>query len=88
MIHIQEINAEIRPGGGIIAQIEEFNGPPRKGFSFEDCDEFSDDAVHHRMSWQGSTNVSQVAGRIVQVSFRLRNARFYAFQFVERGPRD
>jgi hypothetical protein len=43
------------------------------------------DAVRHVVTWNGTSDVSALAGRPVRVRFRLEEGDLYAFQFRD-GP--
>lgn len=81
-----EINARVLSGGGITAEIEVRGGEKIEGYSHDQCDAFTGDAVHHIMTWQGNADVGRLAGRTVQLSLRITNAQLFAFQFVGTGP--
>lgn len=56
---------------------------PIKGFTDEDCDLIRGNHVHYIVTWHGKNDVSRFAGKIVRLRFEMRNAKLYAFQFVE-----
>jgi hypothetical protein len=54
------------------------------GFTAEDCVYINTNAIAHTVEWLGrGTNVSELAGRAVKVSIRMRGASLYALQFVQ-----
>ncbi len=61
------------------------NGDPIEGFSVDDCIYINGDFVETEVEWlHRGKDVSALAGRPVQLVFRMRGAKLYAMQFVER----
>ena len=54
-----------------------------KGYTRDDCERIIANSTHRTVSWNGNSDVSSLAGRPIRMHFRLRNAKLYAFQFVE-----
>lgn len=60
-------------------------GRPISGFSADECVYINVNSVAHPVEWLGrGTDVSSLAGRTVQLEFRLRGADLYALQFARR----
>jgi hypothetical protein len=78
------INALTRGAGGTIAVgiLDAASGEALPGFSECDCDAFSGDAVRHVVSWNGRSNLGELAGKRVKLRIRVRSAKLYAFQFT------
>jgi len=57
-------------------------GQPLSGFALEDCEEIGGNFVDQAVYWKGNPDVSSLAGRPVQIHFKLRRAKLYAFQFT------
>ncbi len=55
---------------------------PIPGFTEEDSDKISGDAVDHLVSWNGQSDVLILKGKPVKLRFIMRDAKLYAFQFV------
>ncbi len=66
-------------------EIQDEFGKPLEGFTMEDCDRiFSANTTAREVTWQGSSNVSKLAGRSVRLRFELsRHAKLYSFKFGE-----
>jgi hypothetical protein len=67
----------------------EESGKPIEGFGLDDCVYINGDFVDAEVEWLGGSkestkDVSRLAGRTVQVVFRMRGARLYSMQFVEK----
>jgi len=58
-------------------------GQPIPGFSLDECIYINGDFLDTPVEWMKSgTDVSSLAGRTVQLQFRMRGAKLYALQFV------
>jgi len=74
------INAVANPGGYVLAEVLDQEGRPIAGFTREDAILFQDSAVFHPFAWAGQSDLSALAGQVVQIRFILRKARLYAFR--------
>ncbi|MGI9428398.1 MAG: hypothetical protein ACR2NM_07065, partial [Bythopirellula sp.] len=62
-------------------------GQTIEGFGVDDCIYLNGDFIDAEVEWlQAGKNVSQLAGRHVQVVVRSRGTKLYSMQFVERKP--
>ena len=58
-------------------------GKPIPGYSVDDCVYLNGDFLDTPVEWIGKgSDVSALAGRVVQLVFRMRGTRLYALQFV------
>ena len=61
------------------------SGRPVEGFSVDDCIYINGDFVEAEVEWLGrGKDVSELAGRTVQIVLRMRGSKLYALQFVNR----
>ena len=61
-------------------------GQPIEGYTVDDCVYVNGDFIAKEVDWlEAGADVSPLAGRTVQVVFRMRGAKLYAMQFVEGG---
>lgn len=61
------------------------NGNPIEGFSVDDCIYINGDFVETEVEWlHRGKDVSALAGKPVRLVFRMRGAKLYAMQFLER----
>ena len=61
-------------------------GQPIEGYTVDDCVYVNGDFIAKEVDWLATgADVSPLAGRTVQVVFRMRGAKLYAMQFVEGG---
>lgn len=63
-------------------------GRPIEGFSVDDCIYINGDFIATDVEWLGGKDVSALAGRTVQLVFRMRGSKLYAMQFTENGNRE
>lgn len=64
------------------------SGEPVEGFGVEDCVYINGDFVAGDVEWLSGKDVSALAGRTVQIVFRMRGSKLYAMQFVNSGNRE
>jgi hypothetical protein len=57
------------------------NGNPVEGFSVDDCIYINGDFVDTEVEWNKGKDVSSLAGKNVQLVFRMRGSKVYAIQF-------
>jgi hypothetical protein len=74
-----ELNVQ---GEAVSVALVDARGRALEGFGHLDCDPLSGDHIAKRVTWQGRSGVARLAGQPVQLEFRLRQAKLYAFQFV------
>ena len=59
------------------------NGKPIEGFSVDDCIYINGDFVTTEVEWNNGSDVSSLQGKTVQLVFRMRGSKVYAFQFID-----
>ena len=57
------------------------NHEPLPGFGFEDADPITTSGYAQVASWNGQSDLSELAGKIIKLRFYFRNAKLYSFQF-------
>jgi hypothetical protein len=57
------------------------NGKPLEGYSFDDCDPIAADAVSIPVQWGEKADLPK-RGAPIQIEFRVRDAKLYAFSFM------
>lgn len=77
------INADAS-NGALYAELLDENGDPIPGFAKTDCDVISSDSVKHGVSWNGSSDVSALAGREISLRIYAENSAVYSFRFGEK----
>ena len=53
-----------------------------EGYAKDDCDPIHANSVNRTVTWNGKSDVSALAGRVIRMKLYLRGAELYAFQFV------
>jgi hypothetical protein len=51
------------------------------GFSANECDAINGNYITRTVTWNGKSDVSQLAGRTVKLRFLMRSTKLYSFQF-------
>ena len=86
--HELTVNAWTRFGGEMRVGVVEALGPemsdtrPVEGYTIDECDPISGDALKQTVTWNGRSDLKAWAGRPIRLRFLLRRARLHAFQFV------
>jgi len=76
------LNVDTAAGGEVRVEVRDEEGVPIPGFHLEESDRIhSTNAIDRRVSWRGRSDVSELAGRPLQLRIELRDADLYAFQF-------
>ena len=58
------------------------NHEPLAGFGLEDADPITSSGQSQVVTWNGSSDVSGVAGKAIKLRFAFKNAKLFSFQFV------
>ena len=61
------------------------NGEPIEGYTLEDCIYVNGDFIAGEVQWLHGGDLSELAGRTVQIQLRMRGAKLYALQFIDSG---
>lgn len=78
------LNMNASATGEVLVELRDENGQPIEGFSFEDADSLYMNDVAKTVTWRkGETDVSSLAGKPVQIAFKLRSVKLYGFQFTD-----
>ena len=83
-----ELNVDTSASGWVKVELLDVHGRPiwgyrLEGYTLQECDRIVANSTHHAVTWNGNADVSSLAGKPVRMHVRMRNARLYAFQFVE-----
>jgi len=57
------------------------NHEPLSGFSFADADPITASGETNIASWQGKSDLNELAGKTIKLRFYFKNAKLYSFQF-------
>ena len=77
-----ELNVSTSAVGSVRVELADAHGRVYEGFSFNDCDDIFTDRLDYRVTWNGSADVSKLAGKPVRMRFVMREADLYSFRFV------
>ena len=77
-----ELNINTSAAGHALVQILDEDGNPIPGFTFNDADPIQGNYINTKVSWNGNTDVSKLAGKPVKFHILMRAAKLYAFQFT------
>ena len=83
-LHLNSTRAPIAAGPGIgeiRVELLTFNHHKIEGFTFDDSDPILESGLDQVVTWNGSPDVSRLAGQAVKVRFYVKNAKLYSFQF-------
>ena len=75
------LNVSTETAGEVRVQLRNEKGEVIKGRAFSDCEPITGDRPEAIVSWQGSANISDTAGQVIQVDINLRIAKIFTFQF-------
>ena len=77
------LNLGTAAAGFVKMEFLDEEGNPIPGFTLDECDMFFGDTLDWRCSWNGSTDVSSLAGKTVSLRFVMREADLYSMKFEE-----
>lgn len=81
-----QLNVDTDAVGYVQVGFLDEHGQPIEGYTADDCVYVNGDFIAKEVDWlETGADVSALAGRTVQVVFRMRGAKLYAMQFVEGG---
>ena len=76
-----ELNVDTSAGGTASVEMQTPEGSPVDGFSREDCDTINGNSTRMPVTYRGSADVSDLAGRPIRLRIETYDAKLYAFQF-------
>ncbi len=79
------LNVNTSAGGIARVAVLDSDFRPLDGYSLEDCDRIhTTNRIERRVSWNGKSDLSSLAGRPVRLHFELRDLDLYGFRFRNR----
>ena len=69
-----------------VALQDKFAHGDLSGYTLDDCDPITTNAVSVPVSWNGSTDLSRFVGVAVRLLFEIEGGSLYGFQFVGEAP--
>ena len=76
------LNIDTSAGGILRAEIQSADGKPIEGYTLADSDEHNGNSVSIPVRFQGSSDVSGLAGVPIRLHFQMYDCKLYAFQFT------
>jgi len=76
-----EINYSTSAAGSIKVEFQDLQGLPITGLTLGDCPEMFGDEIGKTINWNGNSNISDLAGKLVRLKFVLMDADLYSFKF-------
>jgi len=77
-----ELNVETSVAGSVQVEVLDATGKPIRGHTLASADAIKGNFIAKTVSWQGNSDLSDLAGRPIRLRFVMRDAKLYAFQFV------
>ena len=77
-----QLNVSTSALGSVRVEILTAAGKPIKGFSLDECDLVVGDKINYTVSWNGSSDVAELAGKPIRLRFVLAEADLYAMRFA------
>ena len=83
-LHLNASMAPLAAGpgpGDVRVEVLRANHKKLPGFTFDDADPMTKSSVARAVSWNGSSDVSALAGKSIKLRFYFKNSKLYSFQF-------
>jgi hypothetical protein len=77
------LNIDTGAMGTAFVEMRDLNERPIPGFTLQEAEEVGGNYIDQKVYWNGTTDVSSLAGQPVRLYFKLNRAKLYAFQFAE-----
>lgn len=75
------LNYATSGAGSVRVELQSAEGKPITGYKLADCDEIFGDQLERTVTWNGTSDVSKLAGQAVRLQFVVSDADVYSFQF-------
>ncbi len=75
------LNMSTSAAGSVQVALLDVAGKAIPGYGFDECDTLIGDGINIPVSWNGKTEINQLAGIPIRIHFRLKDADIYAMQF-------
>ena len=82
------LNLDAGAAGSLFVEIRDVDNQPIPGYTLAACEEAGGNFVDMLVRWNGSTDVSALAGTPVRLHFQMRATKLYAFQFADDNARN
>lgn len=78
-----ELNVDCSAGGHLNVELQSTDGKPLPGYTLADCDRIYHNNLRKTVTWKGSSDLSELAGKPVRLHMTMRDCKLYAFQFAK-----
>ena len=75
------LNFSTSAAGSLRVELQDANGKPLPGYTFDDCEELFGDTLDRNITWKTNPDLSPLVGQSVRVRFVLRDADLFSYQF-------
>ena len=75
------INYATSAAGSIRVEIRGADGNPKEGFGLANCPEIYGDEIVRKVAWNTHTDVRVLAGQVIRLNIKMKDADLYSFQF-------
>jgi hypothetical protein len=76
------LNLKTKHAGEVTVELQDANNTPLPGYTFAEADPIAADCLDARATWHGSPDLTSLAGQTIVLSFRMRAAHLFSFEFV------
>lgn len=77
------LNVSTAAVGGMKVELQDISGNAIEGYTLADCDPIFGDRLDYMVSWNGSSDVSALAGKAVRMRLHMNDTDLYSFRFEE-----
>lgn len=76
------INFSSSAAGWLKFELQDIDGNPISGYTFEDCDEIFGDTLSRPVLWNNKQDVSALSGQVIRMRIVMSDADLYSFCFA------
>ena len=78
-----KLNFSTKPAGMIQVELRGAKGEVLPGYSFDECEPLVGNEIAHIVTWNGKSELGELAQQDIVVAFRMYSAKLYSFEFVD-----
>lgn len=75
------LNVSTSAMGKMKVEFQDNSGKVIEGYSLSDCDEIFGDRIDYIVSWNGSSDVADLAGKSIRMRFFMEDVNLFSFKF-------
>ncbi len=76
-----EINYATSAAGSIRVEIRDQAGNPLEGYTLDNCQEIIGNEIRRVVTWNGKSDVSALAGKVIRLRIFMKDSDLYSFRF-------